>query len=99
MQVLPIELLPPQLLQPANAGVKQEDGVNSFAMILDDALKQLNNTQIKADQLTVDLLTGQTEDVHQVIIAMTEAKLAMQLAVEVRNKMVEAYQEVSRMQV
>ncbi|NLJ77379.1 MAG: flagellar hook-basal body complex protein FliE [Peptococcaceae bacterium] len=99
MQVLPVGL-PLHLPQPVqNGGVKQDSRVDSFAVALNNALKQLNNTQIKADQLTVGLLSGETEDMHQAIIAMTEAKLTMQLAVEVRNKMVEAYQEISRMQV
>jgi len=98
MQVLPVgqPFLPPQ---PAGTGAKQEAGGASFAGVLDNALKKLNDTQVKAEQLTSELLTGEIQDIHQVTIAMTEAKLAMQLAVEVRNKIIEAYQEVSRMQV
>lgn len=98
MQVLPVgqPILPQQT---AGTGSKEETGDSSFAGALDNALKQLNDTQVKAEKLTMDLLTGDIQDIHQVTIAATEAKLAMQLAVEVRNKIVEAYQEVSRMQV
>lgn len=98
MQVLPVgqPYLPLQL---AGTEAKQETVEGSFAGILDNALKELNDTQVKADQLTLELLTGEVQDIHQVTVAMTEAKLAMQLAVEVRNKIIEAYQEVSRMQI
>jgi len=98
MQVLPVGQLSFPV-QPVGTGTKQEVGGGSFAGALDNALKELNDTQMKADQLTLELLTGEIQDIHQVTVAMTEAKLAMQLAVEVRNKIIEAYQEVSRMQI
>lgn len=97
MQVSPVGLLLP--LQPAEAGGKPEVGGGSFSELLNNALKELNNTQVKADNLTLGLLTGEIQDIHQVTVAMQEAKLSMQLAVEVRNKVIEAYQEISRMQV
>lgn len=97
MKVLPAGQL--QLLQPAGAGEKKETGGSSFSDLLNNALKELNDTQLKAEKLTRDLLTGEIQDLHQVTIAMQEARLAMQLAVEIRNKVIEAYQEVFRMQV
>jgi flagellar hook-basal body complex protein FliE len=98
MQVLPVgEISFP--MQPAGTGAKREAGGSSFAGVLDNALKELNDTQVKADQLALELVTGEIQDIHQVTVAMTEAKLTMQLAVEVRNKIIEAYQEVSRMQI
>lgn len=92
-------VMQPLPLQPVGTGEKQEAGDGTFSAMLDKALKELNDIQAKADNLTRKLLTGEIEDIHQVTIAMQEARLAMQLAVEVRNKVVEAYQEVSRMQV
>ena len=89
---------PPSLF-PVNTAEKREAGEGSFAGMVDKALKYLNDIQVKADNLTSELLTGEIEDIHQVTIAMQEARLAMQLAVEVRNKAVEAYQEISRMQI
>jgi len=97
MQVSPVGPFLP--LQPAGAGGKQEAGGGSFSDVLNNALKELNDAQIKADNLTRDLLTGEIQDIHQVTVAMQEARLTMQLAVEVRNKVVEAYQEIARMQV
>ncbi|MDA8210598.1 MAG: flagellar hook-basal body complex protein FliE [Clostridia bacterium] len=69
-----------------------------FGGLLNKAIDKLNQTEIKADEVTQKFLVGEIQDIHQVTIALQEAKLTMQLAVEVRNKIVEAYQEISRMQ-
>jgi len=97
MQVSPLGQSFPLL--PEESGNKQGAGDGSFGEILNNAIKKLNDTQVNADNLTLELLTGEIQDIHQVTIAMQEAKLSMQLAVEVRNKVVEAYQEISRMQI
>ncbi|SHF37392.1 flagellar hook-basal body complex protein FliE [Desulforamulus putei] len=73
-------------------------GDTGFAGVLNDAIARLNQTELKADEAMQKFLVGEIQDIHQVTIAMQEAKLTMQLAVEVRNKIVEAYQEISRMQ-
>lgn len=75
------------------------DGGKSFTSILNKALGDVNSAQLKADDAAKKFLTGELQDVHQVVIAMEEARLTMQLALEVRNKVIEAYQEISRMQV
>lgn len=85
--------------QPGEIEKKQEAGDSSFAGLLNDSLKKLNEAELKADSLAGDLLTGDIQDLHQVTIAVEEAKLSIQLAIEVRNKVIEAYQEISRMQV
>lgn len=97
MQVTPLSQALP-VLSGENDN-KQGAGGGSFSDILNNAITKLNDTQTRADNLAVEFLTGEVQDLHQVTIAMQEAKLTMQLAVEVRNKVVEAYQEISRMQV
>ena len=67
--------------------------------VLAQALDKLNQVQGSADELAGKFIAGGITDLHQVTIAMQEAKLSMQVAVEVRNKIVEAYQEISRMQI
>ena len=71
----------------------------NFGDVLAQALDKLNQVQGSADELAGKFIAGGITDLHQVTIAMQEAKLSLQLAVEVRNKIVEAYQEVMRMQV
>ncbi|MDW8365988.1 MAG: flagellar hook-basal body complex protein FliE [Abditibacteriales bacterium] len=71
----------------------------SFAEHLRDALETLMDTQQQADREALRVAAGDLSNLHQAAIAMEEAKLTLQLAVQVRNKIVEAYQEISRMQV
>nr|WP_236406099.1 flagellar hook-basal body complex protein FliE [Microaerobacter geothermalis] len=79
--------------------VKTGTNDSSFSSFLKNALDQVNQDQIKAEKLTENLVAGQVTDLHQVTIAAQKAELSLQLTVQVRNKIIEAYQEVMRMQV
>lgn len=67
-----------------------------FGQVLNEAVNRLNESQARADTAVRQFLAGEVQDVHHVIIALREAELSMQLAVEVRNKVLEAYQEINR---
>jgi flagellar hook-basal body complex protein FliE len=69
-----------------------------FAAELSHGLAQLQQTQTKADDLAVQAATGDLTDVHDYLIASTEAGLATQLTVAIRNKAVDAFSEIMRMQ-
>lgn len=71
---------------------------SSFKNIINNEIEKLNDKQIKADQLTQGFISGQVEDLHTVLIATEEARLSLELAVQVRNKCVEAYKEINNMQ-
>lgn len=71
----------------------------SFSKIFEDSLNKINNFQNAADQSVVSFIKGKENEIHNVMIAMEEAKLTMQMAIEVRNKLVEAYQELSKTQI
>jgi flagellar hook-basal body complex protein FliE len=73
-------------------------GGGSFATQLMQGLEHVEALQTKADGLSVQAATGQLTDVHDYMIASTEAALATQLTVAVRNKAVEAFNEIMRMQ-
>jgi flagellar hook-basal body complex protein FliE len=76
-----------------------EKGSKSFSQVLSDAVEQVNDLQKQADVLATQAATGDLEDVHQAMIAMEKAVLALEFAVQVRNKAIEAYQELMRTQV
>ncbi len=95
MNVLP---MPMALQIPEQSPSSQIQTAKGFNEVLNNAIDNLNQTQIQADKAMQDFLVGEIQDIHQVTIPLREAKLTMQLAVEVRNKIVEAYQEISRMQ-
>ncbi|MGE5593351.1 MAG: flagellar hook-basal body complex protein FliE [Betaproteobacteria bacterium] len=73
--------------------------LEDFKEMLDSAIDTVNNLQRNADKLTQQLATGELKDLHQVMIAVEEVNVALQLTMQIRNKIVEAYQEVMRMQV
>ena len=70
----------------------------NFGDMFASQMDKLSGAQIKADNLAMDFASGNTEDLHQVMIAAEEARISMELAVQVRNKIVEAYKELSAMQ-
>ncbi len=71
----------------------------SFTSFLKESLDQVNKSQLESDQLTKKMALGEDVDLHQVMITSQKASVSMQLTLEVRNKAVEAYQEMMRMQV
>jgi flagellar hook-basal body complex protein FliE len=74
-------------------------GDNGFASVLASSLDQLQATQSTSDGLAVQAATGDLRDVHDYMIAANEAKLATEMLVTVKNKAVEAFNEVMRMPV
>jgi flagellar hook-basal body complex protein FliE len=72
--------------------------LDGFGQSLTRAVDSLSRLQQEADYATMQLATGQPVELHDVMIAQDQATLGFQLAVQVRNKLVEAYQDVMRMQ-
>jgi flagellar hook-basal body complex protein FliE len=72
--------------------------LDGFGQSLTQALDSLSRLQQEADVKTVQLAAGEPVELHDVMIAQDQATLGFQLAVQVRNKLVEAYQDVMRMQ-
>ncbi|TWT27823.1 flagellar hook-basal body complex protein FliE [Planomicrobium sp. CPCC 101110] len=77
---------------------KTENMAEGFADIFKQALQDVNAAQKESDNKTKQLVTGEVNDVSEVMIAAQKASLSLELTVQVRNKVVEAYQEVMRMQ-
>jgi flagellar hook-basal body complex protein FliE len=72
--------------------------LDGFGSALSNAVTSLDRLQHEADQKAIALATGDPVELHDVMIAQDQASLGLQLAVQVRNKMVEAYQDIMRMQ-
>ena len=68
----------------------------SFGDTLMNALSDVNSQQIHAGQMASDFAVGKTSDVHGVMIAAQQATIALQMTTQVRNKVVDAYQEIMR---
>lgn len=87
------------LQSPFAATAPQPGAGSSFADILSNALGQVEQLQQQAASSAYDLAVGNQADVHTTMIAYEKASLALQLTIEVRNKLVEAFQELMRIQV
>lgn len=70
----------------------------NFGQILEDKLSAVNDKQVSAQEISKQFVEGDDVDVHQVMLSTEEAKLSLDLAIQVRNKLVDAYQELSKMQ-
>jgi len=71
----------------------------NFSDLLGNAVNSINSTQVAADTAATQLITGQSTDVHSVMIAMAKAKVTFDLGVQVRNKLLDGYNELMRTQV
>lgn len=72
---------------------------SGFMDTLQHAISKANDIQLEAGQATEALMTGQTQNVHQTMVALQEADVSFQLMMQIRNKLVSAYEEIQRMQI
>jgi flagellar hook-basal body complex protein FliE len=70
-----------------------------FGSYLKDAINNVNEAQHTSDKMTEKLINGENVDLHQVMIASEKASVSLQATLQIRNKVIEAYQEIMRMQV
>ncbi|MEQ1815918.1 MAG: flagellar hook-basal body complex protein FliE [Nitrosomonas sp.] len=97
-----------QQLQAASAfasGTKKQSETDEIASVdfsekLKSAVDQVNNSQITADKLSAQFVSDQSNvDLHEVMISLQKANVSFQSMIQVRNKLVTAYQEIMNMQV
>lgn len=76
-----------------------DSSIKSFKDTLSDAIGKVNEMQNEADVKMQQLATGETSNISEVMIAAEKADIALKLMVSVRNKVIDAYQEIMKMQV
>lgn len=86
-------------LSPRHYEISAGDVDNSFGDMLTDAIQSVDDSMKTSEASVQDFVAGKTDNIHDVMITMQQAQLSFQMMVEVRNKMVETYQELSRMQI
>jgi flagellar hook-basal body complex protein FliE len=90
--------MPEELSEPQSAASVTPSS-NSFASMLGQMVSDVNSQQQVSAQAVSALQSGQNVPLHQAVIAMEEANVSFQLMVEVRNRLMDAYQEIMRMQI
>ncbi len=84
---------------PSSTGGAQDAAGKSFKDLLMDSINEVNRLQSEADEARINLMTGQTENVAEVFTAVKKAELAFQTLMQIRNKLMEAYDEIKQMRV
>lgn len=80
-----------------SAGSPSEPG--GFMDSLKAAIGKVNDAQLQGGQAVDALLTGQTQDIHRTMVALEQANVSFQLMMQIRNKLIGAYEEIQRMQI
>jgi flagellar hook-basal body complex protein FliE len=83
---------------PSDFKTEKNNG-KSFADTLNEAISNVNELQLQSDHKVQELATGKTDDVAGVMITAEKADIALRAMVQVRNKIIDAYQEIMKMQV
>ncbi len=91
-------LINPQV-DPVNSQNKGKSIDNSFDDILKKSLAEVNELQNKADNSIKSIAEGKVENIQDVVVAIEKADVSLKLVTEIRNKAIEAYKEIMRMQV
>ena len=81
----------------SNTTEKKTNGT-SFSNVLSDAISKVNDSEVNANNKIESLIKGEDVEMHEVMLAMQESVLSLQALIEVRNETVEAYQEISKLQ-
>ena len=97
----PISGIPAIATKPTGGAteVTRAAGGQDFGSTVKDALVAVSDAERAADAIAVDIASGGTSGVHELMIATAKASLSVDLMVQVRNRAVEAYQEIMRMQI
>lgn len=91
--------IPKLAMNDAPSQARESGDGSVFADLFGQLLNDVNRLQLQANQLGEDFILGKHQDVAALVLATQKADLALDLTIQVRNKLVEAYQEVMRMQV
>ncbi len=85
-------------MRAAQAGLMDGASASAFSNVLQAQLAELDRTQKAAQTQSLRLATGDADSLHQVMLGIEQARIAFQLALQVRNRLVESWQDLQRMQ-
>ena len=91
-----------KVAKPSNetSSSKEAQGIGpSFADTLKKSINELNELQVNKENAMADIATGQVKNLHQAAMAIDKAEISMKLALEIRNKAIQAYKELMKTQI
>jgi flagellar hook-basal body complex protein FliE len=84
---------------PVDSAGTTSAGTSTFAQMLDRSVQGVNELQVQADTAVKNLVAGRTKNVHETMLTLERADTSLKLMMQVRNKVLDAYREIMRMQV
>ena len=103
MSISPVVFLPPLEAMPDSTSLESNRSVSvtkiNFEQILADKLSQANQSLTNADKAMQSMALGETKNLHSVMMAAEEAKLQLQFIEQIRNKLLESYQQIMKEQI
>lgn len=81
------------------SGTAPSQGSGSFFEALQNSMDEVNRNQIEADHSVKDLIAGRSKNIHETMLQLQKADLSLKTMMQVRNKILEAYKEIMKMQV
>ncbi len=79
--------------------VKPKSDVAEFASVFGEFIGSVNDDQLKSSQITREFINGEGVEIHEVMIAGEKAKTSLELLMEIRNKTIDMYRELTRMSI
>ena len=92
------QVIIPEIKQPETTVVKKDDSI-SFGDTIGNFLDAVNTAQMDAKDSVAEIVTGESENLHEAMAKVEEAKISFELMLEIRNKLLQSFQEIQRMQV
>jgi flagellar hook-basal body complex protein FliE len=93
------KISPSLFTEPVKGPKANETGGPSFSETISSFIKDVDQLERDAAEAIEKLVTGEATDLHEVMVAVEKAGVSFDLLMEIRNKMLEAYREIMRMQV
>jgi flagellar hook-basal body complex protein FliE len=87
----------PHLNPSAKAVSQRKEAGLSFADLLKSSLTKVNEMQQQAETATAQLVSGESKDIHNTMITVQKAEISFELLMQIRNKLISAYDEIRRM--
>lgn len=81
-----------------NNDARNEESQVSFGDMINNEIEKLNDKQVHADGMVQEFISGEGQDLHSIMVATEEARLSLELAVQVRNKVIDALNTMNNIQ-
>jgi len=92
------QIIIPEIKQQETTVVKKDDSI-SFGDTISNFLDAVNTAQVDAKDSVAEIVTGESENLHEAMAKVEEGKISFELMLEIRNKLLQSFQEIQRMQV